>query len=64
MLAEVQEKLPTLNFLQSHEEASTKIIGESGQWFLSTEKFQDWKNGKCTALLGLGDPGVGKTCLV
>ncbi|TFK62013.1 hypothetical protein BDN72DRAFT_804611, partial [Pluteus cervinus] len=64
MLAEVQEKLPSLNFLQSHEEASRKIIGESGQWFLGTEKFQDWKSGKLAAFLGLGDPGVGKTCLV
>ncbi|TFK61100.1 hypothetical protein BDN72DRAFT_863858 [Pluteus cervinus] len=64
MLSEVLQKLPSINYLQSHDEASRKIIGESGQWLLHTDKFQDWKNGKLTAFLAVGDPGVGKTCHV
>ncbi|TFK60186.1 hypothetical protein BDN72DRAFT_883718 [Pluteus cervinus] len=64
MLADILKKLPSLTYLQSHEEALKKIIGESGQWFLKLEKFEDWKNGKSTAFLALGEPGVGKTCLL
>ncbi|TFK61476.1 hypothetical protein BDN72DRAFT_965138 [Pluteus cervinus] len=64
MLVDVLQKLPSINYLQSHEEASRKVIGESGQWFLKNERFEDWKNGKFTGFLSLGDPGVGKTCLV
>ncbi len=65
MLVEVWQKLPSLNFLQSHEEASRKIMEGSVVEFLGTSQFQDWKTGKSgNAFLGLGDPGVGKTCLV
>ncbi|TFK60555.1 hypothetical protein BDN72DRAFT_779273 [Pluteus cervinus] len=64
MLDEVKQKLHSLNYLQSHNEALRKITGQSGQWFLRTEKFVDWEQRKNAAMLGLGDPGVGKTCLV
>ncbi|TFK71519.1 hypothetical protein BDN72DRAFT_958065 [Pluteus cervinus] len=64
MLDDVLQKLPSINYLQSHEEASRKVIGEGGKWFLQHEKFKNWMNGRLTAFLGLGDPGVGKTCLV
>ncbi|TFK60369.1 hypothetical protein BDN72DRAFT_940121, partial [Pluteus cervinus] len=62
MLAYVQEKLQG-NYLQHHEEACRKIIGESAQWLLKSQKFEDWVNGKLIGFLGVGDPGVGKTCI-
>ncbi len=64
MLVDVLEKLPSINYLQSHEEASRKVMGGCGQWLLKDEKYEAWKNGKFTGFLSLGDPGVGKTCLV
>ncbi|TFK60479.1 hypothetical protein BDN72DRAFT_883586 [Pluteus cervinus] len=63
MLDDVQKKLQG-NYRQNHEEACRKIIGKSAQWVLKTQEFEDWVNGKSIGFLGVGDPGVGKTCLV
>ncbi len=66
MLLQVQQKLAALSYLESHEEASRNTDKETGGNFLHTKEFQDWCNaiGNVNTILGVGDPGVGKTCLV
>ncbi|TFK67840.1 hypothetical protein BDN72DRAFT_72839 [Pluteus cervinus] len=66
MLIQVQQKLAVLSYLDSHEEASRRTDKETGSWFLDAKVFQDWCNaiGEVKVILAVGDPGVGKTCLV
>ncbi|TFK67845.1 hypothetical protein BDN72DRAFT_770189 [Pluteus cervinus] len=66
MLYQVQQKLPALSYLESHGEAFNRTDKDTGKWLFNTKKFQDWSNGKpeVKGILVLGDPGVGKTCLV
>ncbi|TFK62824.1 hypothetical protein BDN72DRAFT_902908 [Pluteus cervinus] len=63
MLVDVRQGLPVINYVAKHEEISRKIVGESGQWFLKTKEFEDWKNGKFTGIIAVGHPGAGKSCL-
>ncbi|TFK67243.1 hypothetical protein BDN72DRAFT_799231, partial [Pluteus cervinus] len=66
MLDEVLQKLPSLDYLKSHEEALRRADRGSGTWFLDSKDFQNWSSGSLDtrAILALGDPGVGKTCLM
>ncbi len=66
MLAEVLNKLQTLNYMESHEKVSEKRDKGTGQEFLDLKKYQDWRNGNTgvNGMLVLGDPGVGKTFIV
>ncbi|TFK66023.1 hypothetical protein BDN72DRAFT_880571 [Pluteus cervinus] len=65
MLKKVQKDLVCLNYLQSHIAAFKQTEEGTGQWFLNTKEFQDWKQGcQVRALLGSGDPGAGKTCIL
>ncbi|TFK59200.1 hypothetical protein BDN72DRAFT_906076 [Pluteus cervinus] len=66
MLVQVRQKLAALGYLENHKEASGRTDKETGGWFLEIKDFQDWCNaiGEVKAILAVGDPGVGKTCLV
>ncbi|TFK72116.1 hypothetical protein BDN72DRAFT_876711 [Pluteus cervinus] len=66
MLIQVRQKLAVVSYLESHGEASRRTDEETGGWLLDTKVFQDWSNaiGEVKAILAVGDPGVGKTCLV
>ncbi|TFK64002.1 hypothetical protein BDN72DRAFT_289609 [Pluteus cervinus] len=67
MLSDVLHKLPISGYSQTHNDVSRKTDKNTGQWFLNAKPFQDWKDStgqKIQAILSLGDPGVGKTCMV
>ncbi|TFK67686.1 hypothetical protein BDN72DRAFT_879521 [Pluteus cervinus] len=66
MLHEVLQKLPTLGYSQDHDKTLRQTEQGTGQWFFNMKDFQKWCNGSpnTKAFLALGDPGVGKTCLV
>ncbi|KAJ7581603.1 hypothetical protein C8J56DRAFT_759141, partial [Mycena floridula] len=55
--------LSGLNFESTQRDTFAKHADETGNWFLTHEKFLDWKNGKSKLLWCPGKPGVGKTVL-
>jgi hypothetical protein len=55
--------LSPTNFAAQQVDIISRRVNQTGQWFLESDKFNDWLHGKNTTLFCPGIPGAGKTML-
>ncbi|EAU81638.2 ankyrin repeat domain-containing protein 50 [Coprinopsis cinerea okayama7 len=53
-----------VNFHAIHNDVKKKRTEATGDWFINSSKYQEWRAGKGTVLCGTGIPGAGKTTLM
>lgn len=61
---QVEEWLSPLNFVEAQSDKLSRRLEGTGRWLLTSPKYQDWSNGRTSAVLFCpGIPGAGKTML-
>ncbi|KAG2022453.1 ankyrin repeat domain-containing protein 50 [Coprinopsis cinerea AmutBmut pab1-1] len=55
--------VPKVNFRAIYLDVQKKCTRGTGEWFIRSRLYREWKNSACGILWGMGMPGAGKTVL-
>ncbi|EAU92501.2 ankyrin containing protein [Coprinopsis cinerea okayama7 len=55
--------VPKVNFRAIYLDVQKKCTRGTGEWFIRSRLYREWKNSTCGILWGMGMPGAGKTVL-